>query len=366
MIWFAAAVATACGERLPPVAVPVVPLRTEPIPLHDQSSQRFGALFCGVLSHVKAAGEAWDECGRYFRPVGSPRSLNDDIDEIDQYRVLAVPGIFGQCLDDVARPFQDAARHLRAAHGIDVEHMNVSAFGSSSFNAAQIAAYLETRFSGPDRRPYIAFGYSKGASDLLEAVVAHEIARTGIAAIVTIAGSVLGSRLTDAVPRRLLDFLRRSRVATCDVGDGAGIESLRRSERAASMARFVAADGFRAYSVAAVSDATTTSDVLRDGWNRLRVHSLEQDGQIIHDDAIVPRGIYLGIAKGDHWAVALPFEDLPADDPRARALGAAVNRNHFPRTALFEACLRYVLEDLRTTPAPQQPHAFDPPPLTAP
>jgi hypothetical protein len=221
----------------------------------------------------------------------------------------------------------------------------------------QIAAHLETRFSGPDRRRYIAFGYSKGASDLLEAVSTHEIARTRIAAIVTIAGSVLRSRLTDGVPRRLLDFLRQSLLATCDVGDGAAIESLRRSDRAASMARFLAAGGFRAYSIAAVSDATTTSDVLRDGWNRLRVHSLEQDGQIIHDDAIVPRGTYLGIAKGDHWAVALPFEDLPADDPRARVLAAAVNRNHYPRSALFEASLRYVLDDLRDNPSPQQPPA---------
>ena len=343
----------ACGPRVPPAAMPVVPLRTEPIVAPDRTSQRFGALFCGVLPHAAVAGEAWGDCGRYFTPVAPPSVLDPSIGDIGQYRVLTVPGIFGQCLEAVARPFQDAARHLRDVHAIEVEHVDVAAVGSTSFNAAQIADYLDAQFSGDDRRPYIAVGYSKGASDLLEAVVAHEAARTRIAAVVTIAGSVFGSRLTDTVPRRLLDFLRQSRIATCEAGDGAGIDSLRRSERAASMARFVAAGGFRAYSIAAVSDATSTSDVLRDGWDRLRMYSLEQDGQIIHEDAIVPGAAYLGIAKGDHWAVALPFDDLPAADPRARVIAAAVNRNHYPRIALFEASLRYVLADLRTNQVPR-------------
>ena len=346
MLLVALAAGLSCGYRVPPVEMRGVPLRTEPIVVPNATSQRFGALFCSVLPHV-AAGAAWEDCGKYFTPVAPPLADDYLVSDIDDYRVLVVPGIFGQCLEAVARPFQDAARHLRDVHAIDVEHVDVAALGSSAFNAAQIAEYLDTQFAGTDRRPYIAVGYSKGASDLLEAVLLHDAARTRLAAIVTVAGSVLGSRLTDAVPRRLLEFLRQSRIATCEAGDGAAIDSLRRPARAASMARFVAAGGFRAYSIAAVSDPTNTSDVLRDGWDRLRVYSLEQDGQIIHEDAIVPGGVYLGIARADHWAVALPFEDLPAADPRAGAIAAAVNRNHYPRVALFEAALLYVVADLQ-------------------
>jgi hypothetical protein len=43
--------------------------------------------------------------------------------------------------------------------------------------------------------------------------------------------------------------------------------------------------------------------------------------------------LVLGIAKGDHWAVALPFFE---------AGNMLVTRNRFPRTALLEAIVRIV------------------------
>lgn len=337
----------ACSKRVPLVSTPVSPLRTEAIPVVDSNSPsaRFGSLFCGVLPHTPAA-IPWGYCDGYFAPAGTPADVDDFPAAIEDYRVLVVPGIFGQCVEALARPFEDARRHLQSAHNVEVEYLSVSAIGSSEHNARQIAEYLQRQFTPADRRPYIAFGYSKGAPDLLEAVASHAIAREAVAAVVTVAGAVLGSRLTEGVPRNLVRFLERERLGECDAGDAGGIDSLRRADRAAAMVRFRPPQGFRAYSIAAVSTGTTTSRVLANGWNTLRAYSLEQDSQVIHEDAIVPGATYLGIAKGDHWAVALPFSDVPDTHEAKHVLTRWVNRNIYPRVALFEAALRFVLAEL--------------------
>lgn len=236
--------------------------------------------------------------------------------------------------------------------------LSVSALGSSTFNAAQISAYLQRQFAGADRRRYIVFAYSKGAADVLEAMAADGIARTGIAAIVTVAGSVLGSRLAQGIPNDLLDVWRGSRFGTCDVADGGGIDSLRRAPRVAAMAAFTMPAASRGYSLAAITGRANVSVVLRNGWDSLSVFSLEQDSQMIHEDAIIPGGTYLGIARGDHWAVALPFEDagrtqqggappvVPVDPNTKALLDRLIDRNHYPRVALFESALRFVEDDL--------------------
>lgn len=337
------ALAPACTRNVPVVMSPLPPMRTAPIPIGQgvQPSDRFGSLFCGVLRHVPDADQ-WGFCARYFSPAGTPADVSAPIPRT--HRILIVPGIFGQCVEDLARPFEDAVPHLRSAHGLELEYADVAALGSCEHNARQIADYLSRQPDGP---PYIAFGYSKGASDLLEAIASHEIARTRIAAVVTIAGSVLGSRLAENTPRNLVSFLEGAGLGTCQVGDGGGIDSLRRAGRVRAIARFQPPAGLRTYSIAATSAMEATSQVLLSGWRALQAFSLEQDSQVIHEDAIVPGAAYLGIARGDHWAVALPFEHVPSTDRRARIVATSIDRNRYPRVALLEAALRYVLDDLR-------------------
>jgi hypothetical protein len=87
----------------------------------------------------------------------------------------------------------------------------------------------------------------------------------------------------------------------------------------------------------------TTSKVLQNSWKQLSAYSIDQDSQVIRDEAAVPGGASLGTALGDHWAVALPFSE--AHNP---IFDAAVDRNVFPRTALLEAMVRFVINDLET------------------
>jgi hypothetical protein len=347
---FVLVVSAACSV-VPTVTRPVVPLRTEPVrsqPALDESAQ-FGSLFCGVLIHLGEA-EGWGYCDRYFSPAGSPVPVAAQI--VTPYRVLVVPGIFGQCVEAIARPFEDASIHLLAVHHVVVEYLSVSALGGTAYNAKQIEDYFRRQLAGADQRPYIVFGYSKGTSDLLEAIATYGDVRDHVAGFVTIAGSVLGSRLTEGVPTSVLSSLRDTRIGSCDGGDGKGLDSLRRDERTRSLEVQRLPQSIRAYSIAAVSDVATTSNVLMSSWQQLNAYSLEEDSQMIQEDAIIPGSTYLGIALGDHWAVALPFERAAQMHPElAGAIGTLINRNHYPRTALFEAALRFALDDLRSKTA---------------
>lgn len=310
---------------------------------------RFGALFCGMLEHNPDGG-VWD-CAEYFAPSPSAQAVSPQF--TSAYRVLVIPGIFGGCVGAYATPFDDGRRHLRAAHQIDVEYLPVSALGSTTFNARQIRDYLDRQFAGANQTPYIMFGYSKGTSDILEALVQFPHLRPRIAAVASVAGSVFGSRLTQGTPKSLLDPLRALSLCGSEQDKG-GIDSLRRAARAESLAQLPRS--VRSYSIAAVSTVDKTSAVLVGGWKKLLAFSLEQDSQMIHEDALIPGGQYLGIAKRDHWAVALPFEHVatfhPNTPPRLVKLFARlVNHNHYPRAALFEAVLRYVLDDLASPPS---------------
>lgn len=343
-----AASLAACARPLRREAV--APARTEPIraggpPL---ASERFGSLFCGVLAHGADMG-SWESCATYFVPTAAPATLGA-LGPLTKYRVLVVPGIFGRCVENVATPFDDGRVHLRYSHGVDVELVPVSALGGTAHNARQIMTYLDDAFRS-DNRPYIVFGYSKGASDVLEAIQRSPITRKRIAAIVTVAGSVLGSRLPDDMPRGLVQRLRATQLGPCDFGDSEGVDSLRRKERLEAMAHFDPTLPPKTYSIAAISTESGTSEVLRGGWRTLSRISLEQDSQMLHEDVIVPGGTYLGYAKGDHWAVALPFEHVETlhpntPEPVVRALDRFIDGNHYPRATLFEAALRYVLADL--------------------
>jgi hypothetical protein len=348
--WMLAAfVAAGCvTRRVPATIYPVVPLRTEALPeaTGATDADRFGALFCGVLHYHRPDPGEWSYCEQYFKPTGTALRPSEDIPFISAYRVLVVPGIFGQCVERYARPFGDAIDHLASTHKIPVEYLSVTAMGSSGYNARQIAEYLDRQFAGADKRPYIVVGYSKGAPDALEALAQFPAAQREIAAIVTVAGAVLGSRLSEGVPPGVMDMLRSAKLGPCEAGDGGGVESLRRDVRARAMARFHLPEGTRAYSIAAVSDEAGTRPALVRGWRTLQAFSLEQDSQVIHEDAIVPGGTYLGIAGGDHWAVALPFERIRPTDPSAKLVRRFIGFRDYPRAALFEAILRFVAEDL--------------------
>jgi hypothetical protein len=65
------------------------------------------------------------------------------------------------------------------------------------------------------------------------------------------------------------------------------------------------------------------------------------DGNLLSQDQVIPQGTLLGLVNADHWAVMSNLQASPLAGVRWLA-----DRNDFPRTALLEAALRYVEEQL--------------------
>ena len=306
--------------------------------IQDRSAA-YGRMFCGVLRHVGTEGAPWGECADY---IEAPGPAETDLPAIPaDYRILVVPGFLGQCFSPGLQAFSDALAHLREKHGQAAEYLDVPALGSCEQNAGIIARHLSQRAS-EDPRKYILVGYSKGGCDLMVMLATHPEVREEIAALITLAAPVGGSRLPDLTSESMTGLLEELTLEHCDRGDAGGMDSLRRPERQAFL-REHPSPLVPTYSLVAVSGETNTSRALKHFWRKLSSISLDQDAQIIASEGIPPGARFLGVLRADHWAVAMPFESW--DHPAALKL---IDHNHFPRVAVLEAAIRVVVADLAT------------------
>lgn len=302
----------------------------------------FAETFCATLAHLDPAGTTWGGCEKYIEaqlPQQSPATAQIPT----HLKIMIVGGAFSECFE--ARKviaFEQGLQHL-ATHGIIVAPpVQIGGTSTPEVNAAKIDAYLNQKQNAGD---YIAIGHSKGAVDLMTAIEKHDSARTRIKALVSIAGAISGSRLADLGPRAtILGFrsaARRSGLGNCEIEDEGGIDSLRRHVRYKALQGWHPPSSLRTYSLVGVTSRKETSSVLHTMWDRNSYYSIDQDSQMIAEEAIIPGSAFLGTAKGDHWALALPFSEHPVERIRK-----GVDRNVFPRTALLEAIVRYVYATL--------------------
>ena len=313
--------------------------------IEDRSAE-FGAMFCGVLKHIGLEGGPWGECTEYIENPG-PADLDLPVLSND-YRIMVIPGFLGQCLSPGIQAFGDALAHLRDKHGMSAEYFDVPAVGSCEFNARIIASHLQEQ-TRTDPRKYILVGYSKGACDLMTALVDYPEVREATAALVTVVSPVGGSRLPEQMPEYVIHEVENLSLGHCDKGDGGGVESVRRPVRQAFL-RDHPRPVVPTYSVVAVSEEEKTTRLLKDFWRKLSVIARDQDAQVIASEGVPPGATFLGVLKGDHWAIGIPFE--LSKDSRIRKL---FDHNHFPRIALLEAIVRVVVADLQKSGAPQLP-----------
>jgi pimeloyl-ACP methyl ester carboxylesterase len=187
----------------------------------------------------------------------------------------------------------------------------------------------------------VLFGYSKGAPDVLEALVRYPELGERVVAFVSIAGAVGGSALADDATQHQAKLFLHWPKAKCDAGDGGAVASLRPSVRRAWLAENKLPPAIRFYSVVTLPDQDHVSSIVKPTYEKLAKIDPRNDGQVIYSDQIVPGSTLLGFLNADHWAVALPI------DRSHPVVGSTfVNRNDYPREALLEALLRYVEEDL--------------------
>ncbi len=326
-----------CTGTIAPITYPVMPAALTPVDAEHNKAKDFARVFCSTLPHLKDQdGRGWGECGRYLEMTDTAQPQTAIA---SRFRFLVIPGFGAECFKDT-RAFSSSIAHLVDDHQVDIRYFAVAPFASSEENGKSIARQLEAEWPVDKTKKFILIGYGKGATDSLEALRVVDEPKAKVAAIVSVAGVVGGTWVPDEVVA-----LMRSQpwiAGNCPANVEDGLHSLRREVRQSFLRQNPTP--VPAYSIVGTTSFDETSSVLRPTWKRLSYYAKEQDGVMIAWEALLPSAKYLGAARADHWAIALPFDE--ASQPSKK-----IDRNRYPRDALLEAIVRYVSGDLAATPA---------------
>ena len=315
--------------------VVVMQLRNSSTSSSTPQGAAFGALFCSVLEKEHPDAGSWGPCSDFVESPPADRVALGPIPA--SYRLAIVPGVLSACTGGIPA-FKEGQEHLRSSHGITVD-LIPAPNRSSADNGKDIAKFLRDAYR-KDRHKFILLGYSKGAPDVMEALASDPDAVAAVAAFVTVAGAIGGSPIAELIPAKAQGWLQSTNLMECQGDLNAALHSLRRDVRRDFLAQHPN-PGVPVYSVAAYSDRTNTSTILLQTWQIMNGYGPRNDGQLEFSDAIYPGGNDLGGVRADHFAVAMPFET--AADGKLQSFA---NHNHYPRTALLEALLRFVNRDL--------------------
>ena len=341
------ALSTACSSR------PVSPFTQEGVPLVlvpaslvevEDKRGRFREIFCSVLEQRGAALPDYRSCDEALTTVGMEPGAKGKKISLGQSRrrllVVFVPGIGWNCFSPWLDQTDSIPAHLRR-FGYDMITLNVDSMSGVSTNARQIRdAIMQIPAQG--KQPHVVLiGYSKGAPDVLDAVATYPELRKRIAAVISAGGSVGGSALANAAKQSQLELMKHWPGADCTPGDGGAIESLRPATRQTWLAENSLPRDIPYYSLVTYPKPERISSVLKPSYNKLSRIDARNDSQVLFYDQVIPGSTLVAYLNADHWALGVP---IARTHP---LLGATfVNRNDYPREALFEALLRFVEEDL--------------------
>ena len=302
----------------------------------QDNSAKFAELFCSVLKQHNPDTGDWGPCGNYVETSGKDDLTLPALPT--KYRLLIVPGILSSCASN-APAFDAGQKNLREKYGMSVDLLGVPN-NSCEENAHMIAGYLRDHRKS-DPRKFIVLGYSKGAADLQVALAEEEGAADAVAAFITVAGASGGSPIADALPEQVNGWITKfQNMGKCEGDLSTGFKSLKREVRQAFLSSYPD-PVVPTYSIVAISGKDNTSTALLRAQELLSVFDPTNDAQLTKWDAIVPGAKYLGAAHADHFAVALPFDKVADGE-----LQKLMNHSRYPRAALLEALVRFVVADL--------------------
>ena len=327
---------------------PLVLVPAEAAGVKDERA-RFREIYCAVLEARRYVLPDYRPCEQALTRVGAePAPTGKPVDLGPSRRHLVVgfvPGLGWECFADWLNVTGSVAAHL-AQFGYDARLVEVGGLASTEENARRIReAVLAMPVAAGERR-LVLIGYSKGAPDLLEAIVRYPEIRPYLAAVISAAGAVGGSPLANPAKESQADLLRHWPHARCEKGDGRAVASLRPNVRQTWLTQHPLPRDIPYYSLVTYPDVDHISRVLHGSYDKLSKVDARNDSQLIFYDEVIPGSTLLAYVNADHWALAVPVN---RSHPQIASM--FVTQNAYPREALLEALLRLVEEDLATPSA---------------
>jgi pimeloyl-ACP methyl ester carboxylesterase len=306
---------------------------------------RFREILCAVnadhgaeLPDYRPCEETLTEVGVEPPPSGAPVSLAPSNAD---YLALMVPGLGYQCIKAWLHHDNSAPHHV-ATHGYEATVLEVDGLSGSAVNARIIRDYVMSLPADQADRPLILIGHSKGAPDILQALVTYPELAEKVVAMVAYAGAVGGSLLADDTKTPTLNLLTRLPYSECDEGDHGALHSLSPAVRRAWLKEHELPGNIRYYSLAAFPEPSRISWALKSSWRRLgELQDARNDSQLVFYDQVIPGSRLLAFTNADHWAMA-----VPAARQMRLAASTFATQNDFPREVLLESLLRFIEEDL--------------------
>lgn len=320
--------------------------------INDQRG-RFREIYCEVL---ELHGSKWPDyrpCDEALTRVANEPPGTGEPVYLGQSRqdllALIVPGVGWECIEGWLG-IDESVRSLIGAFGFEAELMKVDGLSSSANNARQIRDGIAALPEKYANHKILLIGYSKGAPDILQAVVDHPEINDRVVAVLSAAGAIGGSPLANAADQKDLNIMLNFPGSTCSKGDGGALDSLLPSTRRAWLAEHPLPAGIAYYSLVTYPEPDRISSVLKGTYRKLSQVDGRNDSQVLYFDQVIPGSTLLGFINADHWALAVPIA-------RGHSfIGSTfVDQNDYPREAMIEAVLRFVEEDLA------QRQSFSPP-----
>lgn len=297
-------------------------------------------LFCAELETDPEFSD--DSCEDFLhRLVDEPPATGFEPQKVADLalKVVVVPGLFSDCVDSIATPFETSGDAL-ASVGVEKEYLAISGRSGADANARLIANYVSALELAPGQR-VVLVGHSKGAVDILQFLVSFpELARR-VSAVLSVTGAINGSPRADDAYEDYREWLADVDLLTCDAGDGLAMDHLTRRYRMTWLANNPLPDHVRYYSLTAFVNQDDVGLNSMRGYRALARIDPRNDGQLLFYDQVIPGSTILATMNTNHWAAAVPMRET-----HPLIANTIVTNNRFPREAMLKAALRFIYGDL--------------------